>query len=228
MPIGEILKRRGLLRPRYYSVASSQKVHPSSVDLIVRLIHREVPDGIREGLASGFMCRRLRLGERAKIFFKKTRFQLPHRPHTDVVMIGPGTGIAPFKAFLEERRARGDRGRNWLIFGDRHLANDFLLEETLLQYVQEGFLTRLDLAFSRDQEQKVYVQHKLMENGAEVIRWMERGAHLYLCGEAKRMAIDVEATLLKVFASSLRGGEAQAASFFQQLKLERRYQKDVY
>jgi sulfite reductase (NADPH) flavoprotein alpha-component len=143
-------------------------------------------------------------------------------------MIGPGTGIAPFRAFLEERRATAATGDNWLFFGDQHFAYDFLYRAEIDQYLDSGLLTRLDTAFSRDQAEKIYVQHRLLEEGAEIWNWLERGAYLYVCGDAKRMALDVDRALQQIIARHGRRDPAEAKSFLQVLARNRRYQRDVY
>ncbi len=214
------------IKPRYYSVASSQKKHPEAVELIVGLVNYNLEGKSKAGLTTGYLCERVHLGEKVSIFFRKTHFRLPTNHTTDVIMIGPGTGLAPFKAFLEERYAVGAKGKNWLFFGDRRRDFDFLLEETLTRYRSEGFLQRLDLAFSRDQEHKIYVQHKIIENGSEFWSWIQNGAYLYVCGDAKSMAKDVDAALLKVFSTC--GGHIDAEQFVKKLRQEKRYQKDVY
>lgn len=217
-------------RPRAYSIASSQKLRPNSVELIVALVEYVDENGLaREGFATGYLCKRLELLEETfYISLKSTHFKLPQNPQAPVIMIGPGTGVAPFKGFLEERRALGASGKNWLFFGDRHRANDFILEEQWEIYLKEGLLTRLELAFSRDQSHKIYVQHKILENAPEVWQWIQEGGYLYVCGDAKHMAKDVERALLEVI--SLQGGmkNDEAESFLKMLRKEGRYQKDVY
>ena len=155
-------------------------------------------------------------------------FRLPALLDAPIIMIGPGTGIAPFRAFLQERQALGARGRNWLFFGNPRRRCDFLFEAELTAYCREGPLTRLDLAFSRDQEDKIYVQHRLLEHAAELWAWVEDGAHLYLCGDAQRMARDVEAGLTYIIARQGRMDAAAARAFLARLAAQGRYQKDVY
>ena len=155
-------------------------------------------------------------------------FRLPANPETPVIMIGPGTGIAPFRALMQQRAADGAQGKNWLFFGNPHFTEDFLYQVEWQSYVKEGLLTRIDLAWSRDQQQKVYVQDKLREQGAELWRWINDGAHIYVCGDANRMAKDVEHTLLEVIAEYGAMDAEAADEFLSELRVERRYQRDVY
>ena len=160
--------------------------------------------------------------------FKGDNFRLPANPQTPVIMIGPGTGIAPFRAFMQQRAAEGAEGKNWLFFGNPHFTEDFLYQVEWQSYVKEGVLSRIDLAWSRDQQQKVYVQDKLREQGAELWRWINDGAHIYVCGDANRMAKDVEQTLLEVIAEYGAMDAEAADEFLSELRVERRYQRDVY
>ena len=155
-------------------------------------------------------------------------FRLPADGNVPVIMCGPGTGIAPFRAFLEERRATGAPGRNWLFFGDQKRSTDFLYQEQLEAWVADGHLGRLDLAFSRDQEAKVYVQNRMLENAKELWSWLESGAHFYVCGDASRMAKDVDAALHQVAETAGGLSKEAAAEYIQKLKSEKRYQRDVY
>jgi sulfite reductase (NADPH) flavoprotein alpha-component len=209
-------------------VASSQKIRPNGFDLLVGKVQYLSSFGPRLGLASGYLCDRISVGERMAVSVRKTHFRLPDNDRTDIIMIGPGTGIAPFKAFLEERRASGAKGRNWLFFGSRHRAHDFLLKETLEVYEREGVLHHLDVAFSRDQVEKIYVQHRLKERASELLSWIHNGAHLYLCGKAKPMAQDVERTLLEILSFSTGNNIRKAENELNELKRQRRYQRDVY
>jgi len=155
-------------------------------------------------------------------------FGVPHEPGTPVIMVGPGTGIAPFRAFLEERRETADPGKNWLFFGDQKQSLDVLYAEELEAMRRDGFLTRLDLAFSRDQEEKIYVQDRMLENAAELFRWLEEGAHFYVCGDAKRMAKDVDAALHRIIAQEGERSEEEAKEYVEALKRDKRYGRDVY
>ncbi len=217
------------LQPRLYSISSSPKAHPGQVHLTVAVVRYE-KDGLQhEGVASTFIADRLGAGGKAGVFFQKSpHFRLPENPETPVIMVGPGTGIAPFRAFLEERQASGAPGRNWLFFGDQRAATDFLYRGQLEQMQKDGILTRLDLAFSRDQEQKVYVQSRMEENAAELFRWLEDGAHFYVCGDASRMAKDVDAALHAIIETAGGRSKGAAAEYVAALKKAKRYQRDVY
>ncbi|MDR0755331.1 MAG: hypothetical protein LBE99_00210 [Puniceicoccales bacterium] len=217
------------MRPRAYSIASAYMQNPHVMELIVGLLtFKNVEGGIGEGLSSGFLCKRLRINESLKIYVKSSHFKLPVDDTKPVIMVGPGTGIAPFKAFLEARLLSKATGHNWLFFGGRHRDVDFILEDFITYCQRENVLTRLDLAFSRDQEHKVYVQHKMMENASVLWEWLQKGAYFYICGEAKSMAKDVESTLLKIIENCGHLNRTQAEDLLKMLKNTRRYQKDVY
>ncbi len=222
------------LAPRLYSIASSQRETPDEVHLTVAVVAYRTLDRDRRGLVSG----QLALAgtgepgaaeERLPIYLHRNPgFRLPADPAASIVMIGPGTGIAPFRAFIAERAALGATGRHWLFFGDRSFENDFLYQTELLAWRKRGVLSRLDVAFSRDQEEKIYVQHHMRAQGAELWRWLEGGAHLYVCGDAQHMAPDVHAALLAIVER--HGGKSAdaAAEYLLELQRARRYQRDVY
>jgi len=217
------------LQPRLYSIASSIKAHPGQVHLTVGTVRYETHGRSRKGVCSTFLADRVEPGGMVPVFIQTSHgFRLPADPATPIIMVGPGTGIAPFRAFLEERRASGATGKNWLFFGDQQRAGDFLYEEELSAMQRDGFLTRLDLAFSRDQAEKIYVQNRMLENGAELWNWLEAGAHFYVCGDAKRMARDVDAALHQVIQSAGAKSPEAAAAYVQNLKSTKRYQRDVY
>ncbi len=217
------------LQPRLYSIASSPKAHPGEVHLTVAKVTYETHGRLRQGVCSTFLCEGLPEGGKVKVFMQPTKhFKLPEDPSRDLLMVGPGTGVAPFRAFLEERRATGATGRNWLFFGNPHAATDFFYEEEFRAMRAEGVLTRLDLAWSRDQERKVYVQDKIREQAEEVWRWLEGGAHFYVCGDAKHMAPDVERSLLDLIGRYGRFDGAGAADYLRRLREAHRYQRDVY
>ncbi|EFE97868.1 sulfite reductase (NADPH) flavoprotein, alpha-component [Serratia odorifera DSM 4582] len=222
----------GLLRPltpRLYSIASSQAENESEVHITVGVVRYDIDGRARAGGASSFLADRLEEDGDLRVFIEHNdNFRLPANPDTPVIMIGPGTGIAPFRAFMQQRDADGAAGKNWLFFGNPHFTEDFLYQVEWQRYVKDGLLTRIDLAWSRDQQQKVYVQDKLREQGAEVWRWIEQGAHIYVCGDANRMAKDVENTLLALVAEHGGMDTEQADEFLSELRLERRYQRDVY
>lgn len=218
------------LQPRLYSISSSPKAHPGEVHLTIGAVRYEAHGRQRGGVCSTFLADRVVVNETPVPVFVQTShgFRLPADGERPVIMIGPGTGIAPFRAFLEERQAIGANGRNWLFFGDQRRASDFYYEEQLTAMQGDGFLTRLDLAFSRDQAEKIYVQTRMLENAAELWAWLETGAHLYVCGDAKRMAKDVDAALHEVIVKAGGRTPDQAAEYVQEMKTEKRYQRDVY
>ncbi|WP_200558570.1 NADPH-dependent assimilatory sulfite reductase flavoprotein subunit [Klebsiella variicola] len=222
----------GLLRPltpRLYSIASSQAEVESEVHVTVGVVRYEIEGRARAGGASSFLADRVEEDGEVRVFIEHNdNFRLPANPETPVIMIGPGTGIAPFRAFMQQRAADGAQGKNWLFFGNPHFTEDFLYQVEWQSYVKEGLLTRIDLAWSRDQQQKVYVQDKLREQGAELWRWINDGAHIYVCGDANRMAKDVEHTLLEVIAEYGAMDAEAAGEFLSELRVERRYQRDVY
>ncbi|NDJ56587.1 NADPH-dependent assimilatory sulfite reductase flavoprotein subunit [Enterobacteriaceae bacterium 4M9] len=217
------------LTPRLYSIASSQSEAESEVHITVGVVRYDIEGRARTGGASGFLADRLEEDGEVRVFIEHNdNFRLPANPETPVIMIGPGTGIAPFRAFMQEREAQGASGKNWLFFGNPHFTEDFLYQVEWQRYVKDGLLTRIDLAWSRDQKEKVYVQHKLREQGAELWRWINDGAHIYVCGDANRMAKDVEQALVEVIAEFGEMDTETADEFLSELRVERRYQRDVY
>ena len=222
----------GLLRklnPRLYSIASSPKVHPGEVHLCVGTVRYQSHGRARKGVCSTFLADRVEADTPIPVFVQKSGgFRLPADASKPMIMIGAGTGIAPFRAFLEDRRAVGATGRNWLFFGDQHQAHDFLYREELEALVAGKALTRLDTAFSRDQQKKIYVQHRMLEHGRELWAWLEEGAHLYVCGDAKHMARGVDAALHEMVRTAGGKSVEQAADYVQEMKTGKRYQRDVY
>lgn len=217
------------LTPRLYSIASAQEEVGNEVHITVGVVRYDVEGRARTGGASGYLADRLEEEGELRVFIEHNdNFRLPANPQTPVIMIGPGTGIAPFRAFIQQRAAEGAEGLNWLFFGNPHFTEDFLYQVEWQRYVKEGILSRIDLAWSRDQNHKVYVQDKLREQGAEVWRWIEKGAHIYVCGDANRMAKDVEQALLELLAEHGGMDAEQADEFLSELRVERRYQRDVY
>ncbi len=217
------------LTPRLYSIASSQAEVESEVHVTVGVVRYDIEGRVRAGGASSFLADRVEEDGEVRVFIEHNdNFRLPANPQTPVIMIGPGTGIAPFRAFMQQRAAEGAEGKNWLFFGNPHFTEDFLYQVEWQSYVKEGVLSRIDLAWSRDQQQKVYVQDKLREQGAELWRWINDGAHIYVCGDANRMAKDVEQTLLEVIAEYGAMDAEAADEFLSELRVERRYQRDVY
>jgi sulfite reductase (NADPH) flavoprotein alpha-component len=217
------------LVPRMYSIASSQKMHRDNVQTTVRVIRYESHGRSRQGVASGQLGERARVGTRMPIFLHANgNFRLPEDTSAPVIMIGPGTGVAPFRAFLEERQATGQTGDNWLFFGDQREKMDFLYRDQFHAMRKDGVLTRLDTAFSRDQAKKVYVQDRMQEHAADLFEWLERGAYFYVCGDVTRMAKDVELALLDVIAKGSNGTLDHAAEYLAAMKKQKRYQRDVY
>ena len=222
----------GLLRPltpRLYSIASSQAEVETEVHVTVGVVRYDIEGRARAGGASSFLADRVEEEGEVRVFIEHNdNFRLPANPETPVIMIGPGTGIAPFRAFMQQRAADGAEGKNWLFFGNPHFTEDFLYQVEWQRYVKEGVLNRIDLAWSRDQKEKVYVQDKLRQQGAELWRWINDGAHIYVCGDANRMAKDVEQALLDVIAEFGAMDAEAADEYLSELRVERRYQRDVY
>ncbi len=219
----------GRLTPRMYSIASSQAMVQDAVHTIVRVIRYHTHNRDRQGLASGHLGERAPVDATMPIFLHaNNNFRLPEDSETPVIMVGPGTGIAPFRAFLQHRKAHGHTGKNWLFFGDQRRESDFLYREDLEGMHQDGTLTRLDLAFSRDQAKKIYVQDRMRENADELYRWLERGAYFYVCGDANRMAKDVDVALLDAIAKGQNATPDEAQAYLAEMKKAKRYQLDVY
>lgn len=217
------------LQARLYSIASSQAEVEEEVHLTVGLVEFDAFGEKHFGGCSGYLANRAEEGVKVKVFSEHNdNFRLPSDDNTPVIMVGPGTGIAPFRAFLQERDARGAEGDNWLFFGNPHFTQDFLYQLEIQGYVKSGLLNKVDLAFSRDQTEKVYVQDRLREKGEEVFAWLEKGAHFYICGDANRMAKDVHQALIDII--KVHGGkdDEQAESYLKELRSSNRYQKDVY
>ncbi len=215
------------LPPRLYSIASSLKQHPGEAHVTVAAVRYQAHGRDRKGAGSTFLADRI--GEDAAIpvyIDCNNNFKLPADPATPIIMVGPGTGIAPFRAFVEEREAVGAPGKNWLFFGEQHFETDFLYQAEWLRYLKSGVLTRMNVAFSRDQEQKVYVQHLMAEHGKKLYAWLQDGAHLYVCGDAKQMAHDVHAVLVNIVAAEI--GTDNAEGYVAELQKTKRYQRDVY
>jgi len=217
------------LTPRMYSIASSQAAHPDQVHTTVRVVRYTAHGHDRQGIASGHMGERAPVGATLPIFLHENNaFRLPEDTNAPVIMIGPGTGIAPFRAFLEERQATGQKGDNWLFFGEQRSVSDYLYKEQFLGMEKDGLLTKLHTAFSRDQSKKVYVQDRMQENAEDVYAWLERGAYFYVCGDASRMAKDVELALLDCIAKGSNGTLEHATEYLAEMKKQKRYQRDVY
>ena len=217
------------LAPRLYSISSSQALHPKGIDLSVRVVKYESHGRNRAGVCSSHIGERTPPGGELPIFIHSNQlFRLPADASVPVIMIGPGTGVAPFRAFLEHKQAGVGRWPMWLFFGDQRASQDFLYEYDLLKWKQNGVLQRLDTAFSRDQKEKIYVQQRIRENAAEIWKWLDRGAYFYVCGDSKRMAPDVEAALLESIAEFSRRGTDYAVEYLAEMKKQKRYLRDVY
>ncbi|PPK78017.1 sulfite reductase (NADPH) alpha subunit [Methylobacter tundripaludum] len=215
------------LPPRLYSIASSLKQHPDEVHITVAAVRYHSHGRNRKGVGSTFLAERIDEDATISVYVDhNTNFKLPVDSSTPIIMIGPGTGIAPFRAFVEEREAVGATGKNWLFFGDQHFGTDFLYQTEWQRYLKNGVLTRMNVAFSRDQEQKIYVQHLMAEHGKELYAWLQEGAHLYVCGDEKRMAHDVHQALLRIVAAEI--GSDNAEDYVANLQKAKRYQRDVY
>jgi sulfite reductase (NADPH) flavoprotein alpha-component len=218
--------------PRLYSIASSLQAHPGEAHLCISVVRYETHGRSKKGLASGFFADHADMFvKNIPVYVQESRtFRLPRDNSTDIIMCGPGTGLAPFRAFVEQRTLEGATGRNWLIFGEQFRATDFLYGDELLDYERRGKLHRLDLAFSRDQDHKIYVQHRMLENAKELWSWLQNGAYFYVCGDAKRMAKDVHQTLIDI-AKKEGGLTPEAATEYVGVTLmrtEKRYLRDVY
>ncbi|MBU1723192.1 MAG: assimilatory sulfite reductase (NADPH) flavoprotein subunit [Gammaproteobacteria bacterium] len=216
------------LQPRQYSIASSPEAHPDEVHLLVKRVEYAFQGREHLGAGSNWLAR-LQAGEAASVHVKPNpNFKLPTDPQAKVIMIGAGTGVAPFRSFLFEREAQGVKGNSWLFFGEQHFRTDFLYQTEWQQLLASGALERMSVAFSRDQAEKIYVQHRLQESGADVWQWLQQGAHIYVCGDMNRMAKDVHQALLQIAVQHGGKAEEEASAWLEQLVSERRYQRDVY
>ena len=226
----EFVKTLRKLQPRLYSIASSQKAHKEAVHLSIAIVRYESHGRARKGVCSTFLAERVGEADRVAVFVHSAKgFRLPEDGNTPIIMVGPGTGVAPFRAYLQDRKVTGATGKNWLFFGEQRRGSDFLYEEEFTAFQSEGLLTRFDTAFSRDQAHKVYVQNRMLENAAEIWKWIDgEGAHFFVCGDASRMAKDVDAALLKIVETE--GGKTpdEAALYIEELKKTKRYKRDVY
>ncbi len=224
----ELIKKLSALIPRFYSISSSQKTTPDEIHLTVVLVEFTSNNRKRTGVATNFLCNLAKENDTRIPLFVHTNpsFHLPSSTD-DIIMIGPGCGVAPFISFLHERKQSRATGKTWLFFGDRKKACDFYYEDFLTKLEKEGFL-RLSLAFSRDQTEKIYVQHKILEQAKELVQWIDNGAYLYVCGDAKRMAKDIDAALEKILIKEKNLSADQAKAFIENMLKEKRYRKDVY
>lgn len=217
------------ISPRLYSIASSQAEVEDEVHLTVAVVEYDAFGHKHLGGASGFLAERLEEGQEVKVYIENNdNFRLPADPNTPVIMVGPGTGIAPFRAFMQERDAQEAEGKNWLFFGNPSFTQDFLYQVEWQRFVKDGVLDKISLAFSRDQEHKIYVQHRILEQGAEVYQWLEDGAHFYVCGDANQMAKDVHDALISIVEKHGNKSRTEAEQYITDLRRAKRYQKDVY
>lgn len=215
--------------PRMYSIASSQQAVEDEVHLLISVVRYEAHGRWKEGLCSSTLADRLEMDDKVKVFVdKNTRFKLPADPETPIIMVGPGTGIAPFRAFMQQREMLDSPGDSWLFFGERNFTTDFLYQTEWQQYLKDGILSRMDVAFSRDQKEKIYVQDKMLEQGKELFDWLERGAHFYVCGDAQRMAKDVDNTLKQIVQKHGGITAEKAEEYVKYMQVTNRYQTDVY
>ncbi|MFN3671970.1 MAG: sulfite reductase subunit alpha [Bosea sp. (in: a-proteobacteria)] len=217
------------LQPRLYSISSSCNATPGRISLTVDAVRYRIGARPRWGVASTYLAERVQPGDAVPVYVQRAHgFGLPADPQTPIIMVGPGTGVAPFRAFLHDRKATRAPGRNWLFFGHQRRASDFFYEDELMAMKEEGLLTGLTLAWSRDGSEKIYVQDRMRERGAELFAWLEQGAHVYVCGDAKRMARDVERALVDIVAAHGARSAEDAVSYVAALKKTGRYQADVY
>lgn len=217
------------LPARLYSIASSLKANPDEVHLTIGALNYEAHGRDRKGVCSSYCAEHAQPGEQLAVYVQKNdNFRLPENPNTPIIMIGPGTGIAPFRAFMEEREEVDAKGKSWLFFGDQHFVTDFLYQTEWQQFLKNGVLTKLDLAFSRDSDEKVYVQHRLLEHSEEVFNWLEEGAAVYICGDEKNMATDVHAAFVKILEEEGGMNHVEAEAYLTNLQQQKRYQRDVY
>lgn len=225
----ELVDHMRRLMPRLYSIASSPRLHPTEIHLTVAVVRYTTNHRERVGVCSTFLADRVVVGGTpTPVFVSSSHFGPPEDGSKDVIMVGPGTGIAPFRAFMQDRVATGAKGRNWVFYGDQRRATDFLYEEEWNRWQADGHLARIDTAFSRDQITKVYVQDRMRENAAELWAWIRGGAHFFVCGDAKRMAKDVDVALQDVIASQSGMSPLEVADYVKLMKKEKRYQRDVY
>jgi sulfite reductase (NADPH) flavoprotein alpha-component len=216
------------LVPRLYSISSSLKAHPEQVHFTIDVVHYESRGRMRKGVCSTFLAERAE-NVPVPVFPNTSKFRLPEDGSTPIIMVGPGTGVAPFRAYLQERKAVGAKGKNWLFFGSQHQHCNYFYKDELDAIKRDGILTRLDCAWSRDQADKAYVQHKMLGNGAEIWKWLDaEGAHFFVCGDARRMAKDVDAALRKIIQEQGGKTEEQTNEYVEKLKADKRYKRDVY
>jgi sulfite reductase (NADPH) flavoprotein alpha-component len=229
VPAGEFVSILRKIPARLYSIASSSKAYPDEVHVTVRTVRYETQGRDRYGVCSVQLAERVKPGETLPVYIQHNpNFKLPESPDTPIIMIGPGTGVAPFRAFLGEREESGAEGKTWLFYGDQHFTTDFLYQLEWQRWLKEGVLTRMDVAFSRDTDQKVYVQHRMLEKSRELYQWLQEGACVYVCGDEKKMAHDVHATLATIIEQEGGFNPEEAAEYLTRMQQQKRYQRDVY
>jgi sulfite reductase (NADPH) flavoprotein alpha-component len=214
---------------RLYSISSSLNANPDEVHLTIGAVRYQSHGRERNGVCSIFAAERLQPGDSVPVYIQHNdNFKLPESPDTPIIMVGPGTGVAPFRAFMQEREEIGAEGKSWMFFGDQHFVTDFLYQTEWQKWLKDGVLTRMDVAFSRDGEEKVYVQHRMLEQSKELYKWLEEGAVVYICGDEKNMAHDVHKTLIDVIAKEGGMSPEQAEEYLANMQQQKRYQRDVY
>lgn len=229
VPAGEFVAILRKMPARLYSIASSSKAFPDEVHVTVRTVRYETQGRERYGVCSVQLAERIKSGETLPVYIQNNpNFKLPENSETPIIMIGPGTGVAPFRAFLGEREETGAEGKSWLFYGDQHFSTDFLYQIEWQKWLKDGVLTRMDVAFSRDTDQKVYVQHRMLEKSAELYKWLQEGAIVYVCGDEKKMAHDVHATLATIIEQEGGFSSEEAAEYLTRMQQQKRYQRDVY
>lgn len=229
IPVNEFVALLRKIPARLYSIASSSKANPDEVHLTIGAVRYETYGRERKGVCSVQCAERLESGSTVPVYIQRNdNFKLPDNPDTPIIMIGPGTGIAPFRSFMEEREEIGAEGKSWLFFGDQHYVTDFLYQIEWQRWLKDGVLTKMDVAFSRDTDEKVYVQHRMLEQSEEIYRWLEEGAVVYICGDEKNMAADVHATLETILQEEGALNAKEAADYLADMQKQKRYQRDVY
>ncbi|MCG7334548.1 assimilatory sulfite reductase (NADPH) flavoprotein subunit [Sporosarcina sp. ACRSM] len=229
IPVNEFVALLRKIPARLYSIASSSKANPDEVHLTIGAVRYETYGRERKGVCSVQCAERLEPGSTVPVYIQRNdNFKLPDNPDTPIIMIGPGTGIAPFRSFMEEREEIGAEGKSWLFFGDQHYVTDFLYQIEWQRWLKDGVLTKMDVAFSRDTDEKVYVQHRMLEQSEEIYRWLEEGAVVYICGDEKNMAADVHTTLETILQEEGALNAKEAADYLADMQKQKRYQRDVY
>jgi sulfite reductase (NADPH) flavoprotein alpha-component len=214
---------------RLYSIASSLNANPDEVHLTIGAVRYNAHGRDRKGVCSMFTAERLQPGDTVPIYIQHNEnFKLPANPDTPIIMVGPGTGVAPFRSFMQEREETGAEGKSWMFFGDQHFVTDFLYQTEWQKWLKDGVLTKMDVAFSRDTAEKVYVQHRMLEQSKELFQWLREGAAVYICGDEKHMAHDVHQTLIDIIQKEGSLSQEEAEAYLADMQQQKRYQRDVY